>query len=76
MLRLSDAELDTVFAAARPLDVRARDAFRQEVAEALGRLPEHERGVGSVHRVVAEIQRRHWDPPQYASGPAARGFER
>jgi hypothetical protein len=65
MLKLTDTELDIVLRAAKPLDVRARDAFLQEVA-GLAALPE--RGDGAVYRVVAEIQRRHWHPP-YDSRP-------
>ena len=60
-IALSDSELDIVFAAARPLQVADRDPFLRDVAEALGRLPQI--GDGAVHRVVAEVQKRHWDPP-------------
>jgi hypothetical protein len=60
-LSLTDSELDIVWAAARPLDVSRRDGFLQDVAEALSRLPQ--RGDGAVFRVVAEVQRRHFDPP-------------
>jgi hypothetical protein len=74
MLRLSDRELDIVLAAARPLEVSHRDEFLPDVAEALSRLPHL--GDGIVHRVVAEVQRRHWDPPLHELGPAARAFER
>jgi hypothetical protein len=45
--------------------VRDRDAFLQEIAERLAGLPE--RGDGLVYRVVAEIQRRHFDAPLTAS---------
>jgi hypothetical protein len=61
MLRLTDSELDVVFAAARPLEVANRDAFLQDVAEHLAALPHL--GDGVVHRVCVEAQRRHFDPP-------------
>jgi hypothetical protein len=73
-LALSDSELTLVLNAAKPLDVSRRDEFLQEVAERLSSLPHL--GDGAVHRVCAEIQRRHWDPPLHEPGPAARAFER
>lgn len=61
IVRLSDSELDAVFAAARPLDVRMRDAFLQRVAAELGRCGEI--GPGVVHRICATAQRDFFDPP-------------
>jgi hypothetical protein len=61
MLRLTDSELDIVFASARPLQVAARDSFLRDVAERLAALPHL--GDGAVHRVCAEVQHRHFDPP-------------
>ena len=59
-IRLSDAELDAVMAAARPLAINQRDGFLQAVASALqGR----EIGPGTVHRVIVETQRQYFDPP-------------
>jgi hypothetical protein len=69
-IRLSDSELDAVLAAARPLDVRMRDAFLQRVASELGRCGEL--GPGVVHRVCAEVQREYFDPPQFATGASGR----
>jgi hypothetical protein len=47
-------------AAARPIAVERRDAFLQQVARSLrGR----EIGPGLVHRVVAQVQREFFDPP-------------
>jgi hypothetical protein len=62
MLRLSDAELDVVMNAAKPIARDRRDAFLQAVATELARYP-GELGVGLVHRIVAEIQRAHFEPP-------------
>jgi hypothetical protein len=60
MIRLTDVQLDVVMAAAAPLPVDRRDAFLQEVAAAL---EGHEIGDGILHRVIAEVQRKFWDPP-------------
>jgi hypothetical protein len=59
---LTDEQLDAIFRAARPLPVADRDAFLQDVAAALqGR---SELGDGDVYRAIADVQRRHHDPPQ------------
>jgi hypothetical protein len=60
-VRLSDSELDAVFAAAQPIPVSRRDAFLQDVATLLRRCSEI--GPGSVHRAIVEAQRAHFDPP-------------
>jgi hypothetical protein len=61
MLKLSDSQMDAVLAAAQPLAVQDRDAFLKDVAARLTALPHP--GDGIVHRVVAEVQRRHRDAP-------------
>jgi hypothetical protein len=65
MIRLTDVQLDVVMAAAAPLPVDRRDAFLQEVAAAL---EGHEIGDGILHRVIAEVQRKFWDPPLVTAG--------
>jgi hypothetical protein len=60
-LRLSDAELAEVMAAARPLQPHMRDSFMQAVAAELSRLGVV--GPGAVHRICAAVQRRFYDPP-------------
>jgi hypothetical protein len=62
IIRLSDAELDAVFLAARPLAVRDRDDFLQEVANALAGCSEI--GPGTVAKACREAQRRFSDPPE------------
>jgi hypothetical protein len=57
MIRLTDAELDIVLAAARPLDVRARDAFLQEVAR-----PSTHKIASVVPEVQAIFRRRRHQP--------------
>ena len=61
IIRLSDAELDAVFLAARPLAVRDRDDFLQEVANALAGCSEI--GPGTVAKACREAQRKFFDPP-------------
>jgi hypothetical protein len=65
-LRLSDAELDAVMAAAQPLEPSARNAFLQDVSSALAN--HTVLGPGIVHRICSEIQRRHFDAPE-TDGP-------
>jgi hypothetical protein len=67
-LRLTDSELAQVFAAARPLDVRHRDAFLQDVANVLAGCSDP--GPGDVFRAVFAAQRRHFDPPDLSRQPA------
>jgi hypothetical protein len=61
-LKLTDSELDSIFSACRPLQPRDRDAFLRDVATELAALGPT-LGDGSVHRVIASVQRKHWDPP-------------
>jgi hypothetical protein len=69
-IRLSDAELDAVLAAARPIAVERRDAFLREVASLLGGCVEV--GPGSVYRAIALAQRAHFDAPVLAAGTSGR----
>jgi hypothetical protein len=48
-------------AAARPLDIRVRDPFLQQVAAELSRSTEV--GPGDVHRAIVTAQRMYFDPP-------------
>jgi hypothetical protein len=65
-IRLSDTELDTVFAAARPLAADLRDPFLRAVANALAGKPML--GPGVVARTCAELQRQFFDPPDLSRG--------
>jgi hypothetical protein len=69
-LRLTDSELDAVMAAARPIAVERRDAFLQQVAVTLQAY--RELGPGLVHRVVAQVQREYFDPPNFMTGTHGR----
>jgi hypothetical protein len=65
VIRLTDAQLDAVMAAAQPLAPGNRGPFLEAVAMALqGR----ELGDGILHRVIAEVQRKFWDPPLVTAG--------
>jgi hypothetical protein len=61
-LALSDSELTTIMAAARPLSSADRSAFLEHVASALAALPM--RGEGVVSRVVKEVFKQHWRAPE------------
>jgi hypothetical protein len=76
---LSDDQLVAIIRAATPLLPPDRVPFFEAVAHELARLPEV--GDGSLHRVIAEVQRRHFSPPKdsgyhggskYAGGKRAR----
>jgi hypothetical protein len=62
-IRLTDAQLTAVFAAARPLAVASRDAFLLDLATALAGITDP--GDGDVARAIRAVQRRHFDPPQF-----------
>jgi hypothetical protein len=70
MFSLSDDELDQVMHLATTIPPRHRRAYLREVAEALGKYPEHSRGAGTVHREAARVQRLY---ASNASQPMARG---
>ena len=59
-IRLTDAQLDVIMAAAESLAVADRDPFLRDVAE---RLRGHEIGDGILHRIIAEVQARYWHSP-------------
>ena len=61
-IRLSDAELDDIFRAARPLRVRDRDAFLQHVADQASTCAEI--GPGTAAKACREAQRKFFDPPE------------
>jgi hypothetical protein len=65
-IKLNDDELAVVMSAARPLPVACRDHFLQEVASALQGYDEI--GPGIVHRVIAQVQREFFDPPDLSRG--------
>ena len=61
MSKLSPDQVEAVLQAARPLPHAEHAAFLAEVSSALADLGDL--GDGVVHRVIRDVQRRHWDPP-------------
>jgi hypothetical protein len=60
-ISLTDSELEAIMDAARPLQVHQRDAFLRDIATELAGLPMI--GAGALHRIIAAVQRRHFDAP-------------
>jgi hypothetical protein len=60
-IHLDDAELQAIMDAARPLQIHQRDGFLRAIAEELTKLSAI--GPGALHRVIATVQRRHFDAP-------------
>ena len=69
-LRLTNAELEAVMAAAQPLAIEQRAAFLQQVAAGLASSPEI--GPGVVHRVIRDVQKALFDPPDLRQGRISR----
>jgi hypothetical protein len=65
-IRLTSEQLDAVQRAAAPLAPDRRQAFIDQVTAALQGMPEI--GPGNLHRVIADAQREHFDPPRFADG--------
>jgi hypothetical protein len=61
-IALSDDQMSAILAASHPLSPDARGPFLEACARALAGLPEV--GDGIVHRVVVQVQRQFFDPPQ------------
>jgi len=73
-IRLSDAQMSAIFAASYPLHANQRNSFLEACARELARLPEI--GDGSVYKVVMEVQRRFFDPPDLRESGASRSRRR
>jgi hypothetical protein len=67
-LSFSDDQLDQIFRAAQPLTPNERVAFLEDLASTLRAAPH--RGNGELYRVIREVQRRHWDPPNFSGAGA------
>jgi hypothetical protein len=60
VISLTDAELEAIEAAARPLPPEASGLFLEQVARAVaGR----QIGPGQLHRIIAELQPLFFEPP-------------
>jgi hypothetical protein len=62
-IALSEQQMMAVWAAARSLPPNARGAFLEEVAREISRHPVL--GDGLLHRVIMQVQKKHFDPPQF-----------
>ena len=72
-IALSDDELSAIMDAAKPLHPVDRDRFLRAVAEAITALPEI--GPGSVHRAIAELQKRFFVAPDLrVDEPRSRAY--
>jgi hypothetical protein len=64
-IAFSDEEKDLLLALAQPIDQRRRTEFLQAVAAQLETSGQAGAvGIGSVHRIAAQVQRRFWEPPE------------
>jgi hypothetical protein len=61
LLSLSDSQLDAIMAASRPLSPPDRVAFLEMIAQELA--GHRDLGDGSVYRVVRDLQRKFFSPP-------------
>jgi hypothetical protein len=68
LLRLTDAQLTAIWTAAAPLAPQDRDPFVRAVGQALQEC--RDPGDGDVARVIRQLQRRHFDPPDLTDGRA------
>jgi hypothetical protein len=61
-ISLTESQMSAVLAASYPLDPDRRNAFLEACALELAQLPEV--GDGAVHRVVMQMQRKFFLPPE------------
>jgi hypothetical protein len=62
-IHLSDQQMDAVLAASHPLPPDRRSAFLEDVANEISRHPIL--GDGLLHRLIMQIQKKHFDPPDF-----------
>jgi len=67
---LSDEQMSALLAASHPLPPDSRSAFLEHCARELARLPIV--GDGALHRVVMQVQRQYFDPPDLGAGAQGR----
>jgi hypothetical protein len=64
-LALSDSQLTTIFALARPLQPGQRAVFLEMLAAKLN--GQRELGDGAIYRLCRELQREYFSPPTFNS---------
>jgi hypothetical protein len=62
--------MTAILAASHPLPPNCRSAFLADVARELAALPMI--GDGILHRVIMDVQRRHFDPPDLGHAGAGK----
>jgi hypothetical protein len=60
-IKMTDEQMSALLAASHPLPPDSRSAFLEHCARELARLPIV--GDGVLHRVIMQVQREHFDPP-------------
>jgi hypothetical protein len=74
LVHLTDQQMSAVLAASHPLPPDRRSDFLADVARELAALPDI--GDGAVHRTIMQVQKRHFDPPQFATDNGASKYSR
>jgi len=67
---LSDEQMSALLAASHPLPPNSRSAFLEHCARELARLPIV--GDGVLHRIVMQVQREYFDPPDLSTATHSR----
>jgi hypothetical protein len=62
--------MDSIMRAASPLEPLDRNRFLEEMAHKLAARPDI--GSGSLHRLIMEVQRKHFTPPVEAGNHAPK----
>jgi hypothetical protein len=73
-IALSDDQMSALLAAAHPLPPDSRSAFLAACACELAKLPAI--GDGALHRVIMQVQRQYFDPPDLSHEHAPRWSRR
>jgi len=76
VVALTDEQLAIIMEAARPLEPERRSAFLEAVAAELAAIPREQRGVGSVARLVRQVQLEHYGAPDLSRGNGVTKYQR
>jgi hypothetical protein len=68
-IALTDAQITSIFAAARPLPADRRSDFLEACAREIAAMPEV--GDGALYRIITAMQKRYFDPPDLANHKGA-----
>jgi len=70
----SDAQIDQLLLTLRPLNQLQREALLEDLASTLRAAPHL--GDGQLYRTLRDLQRRHFDPPDFTVAGAPARWER